>query len=397
MLRSLLFKKLEQKEHDMIKHYRYLHQYPEPSFFEEKTAQYIEMFYKDKEVKIYNRIGANYGLIVEINGGKPGRTIALRADFDALNIDEETGLAFSSKHKGWMHACGHDAHTAYLMVLAESLIELKDSLPGKVVIIHQHAEELAPGGAIDMLESGLLDTVDEIYGIHLFPDFTPEVISYRKGPTMGGRSLFHLKVKGKGGHGSSPHLANDAIMAASTFVTNIQTVISRRLNPFDMGVVTISSFNGTGSLNVIQENVELAGDVRYMENRIGHQINDEILQMIEGLEETFNVECQFQYDLDCIPLINHYKQTDYLVDILATSQGEYFKLLKEHEQLTSSEDFASYLEKIPGTFFFVGCKPYDVEEAFFNHSPKFVVNEDAMLTASKALGEIVLNRLYIEE
>ena len=178
MLRSLLFKKLEQKEHDMIKHYRYLHQYPEPSFFEEKTAQYIEMFYKDKEVKIHNRIGGNYGLIVEINGGKPGRTIALRADFDALNIDEETGLAFSSKHKGWMHACGHDAHTAYLMVLAESLIELKDSLPGKVVIIHQHAEELAPGGAIDMLESGLLDTVDEIYGIHLFPDFTPEVISY---------------------------------------------------------------------------------------------------------------------------------------------------------------------------------------------------------------------------
>ena len=137
MLRSLLFKKLEQKEHDMIKHYRYLHQYPEPSFFEEKTAQYIETSYKDKEVKIHNRIGGNYGLIVEINGGKPGRTIALRADFDALNIDEETGLAFSSKHKGWMHACGHDTHTAYLMVLAESLIELKDSLPGKVVIIHQ--------------------------------------------------------------------------------------------------------------------------------------------------------------------------------------------------------------------------------------------------------------------
>lgn len=396
MLRSLLFKKLEQKEQSMIKHYKHLHQYPEPSFNEIITSQYIESFYKDKDVKIHNRIGGNYGLIVEIEGSKPGRTIALRADFDALNITEDTGLPFSSKHEGWMHACGHDAHTVYLMVLAESLIELKDHLPGKIVIVHQHAEELAPGGAIDMINSGYLNDVDEIYGIHLFPDYTPDVISYRKGPTMGGRSLFHLKVKGKGGHGSSPHLANDAIMAASTFVTNVQTVVSRRLNPFDMGVVTISSFNGLGSLNVIQESVELAGDVRYMESRIGHQIHDEIVQIIEGLEETFGVSCEFKYELDCIPLINHYKQTDYLVDILATSQGDYFESLKEHEQLTSSEDFASYLEKIPGTFFFIGCKPYDIDEAFYNHSPKFIVNEDALLTASKALGEVVLNRLYIE-
>nr|WP_263312746.1 amidohydrolase [Mammaliicoccus sp. Marseille-Q6498] len=397
MLRSLLFKKLEQKEQEMIKHYQNLHQFPEPSFNEVKTSQYIEAFYKDKDVRLHTRIGGHYGLIVEIEGNSPGRTIALRADFDALNIQEETGLPFSSKNEGWMHACGHDAHTAYLMILAESLIELKDSLPGKVVIIHQHAEELAPGGAIDMLESGFLNDVDEIYGIHLFPDYTPDVISYRKGPTMGGRSLFRLKVKGKGGHGSSPHLANDAIMAASTFVTNVQTVVSRRLNPFDMGVVTISSFNGLGSLNVIQENVELAGDVRYMESRIGHQIHDEILQLIEGLEESYNVKCDFQYELDCIPLINHYKQTDYLVDILATSQGEYFQSLKEHEQLTSSEDFASYLEKIPGSFFFIGCKPYHLEEAYYNHSPKFVVNEDALLTASKALGEVVLNRLNIED
>ncbi|MGO1759277.1 MAG: amidohydrolase [Mammaliicoccus vitulinus] len=396
MLRSLLFKKLEQKEQDMINHYKYLHQYPEPSFNEAKTSQYIESFYNDKDVVIHKRIGGNYGLIVEIEGSLPGRTIALRADFDALNISEDTGLSFSSKHDGWMHACGHDAHTAYLMVLAESLIELKDHLPGKVVIIHQHAEELAPGGAIDMLNSGYLNDVDEIYGIHLFPDYTPDVISYRKGPTMGGRSLFHLKVIGKGGHGSSPHLANDAIMAASTFVTNVQTVVSRRLNPFDMGVVTISSFNGLGSLNVIQESVELAGDVRYMESRIGHQIHDEIVQLIEGLEETLNIKCEFNYELDCIPLINHYKQTDYLVDILATSQGDYFESLKEHEQLTSSEDFASYLEKIPGTFFFIGCKPYGVDEAFYNHSPKFIVNEVALLTASKALGEVVLNRLSIE-
>lgn len=379
----------------MIDIYQYLHQYPEPSFEEEKTAQYIEDFYKNKGVQVHTRIGGNYGLIVEIEGSKSGRTIALRADFDALNIQEDTGLPFSSKHEGWMHACGHDAHTAYLMILAESLIELKEQLPGKIVIIHQHAEELAPGGAIDMLESGHLNNVDEIYGIHLFPDYTPDVITYRKGPTMGGRSLFHLKVNGKGGHGSSPHLANDAIVAASTFVTNVQSVISRRLNPFDMGVVTISSFNGIGSLNVIQESVELAGDVRYMESRVGHLIHEEIERLVHGLEETFNVKCEFTYELDCIPLINHEKQTDYLVDILTLSQGEYFETLKEHGQLTSSEDFASYLESIPGTFFFIGCRTYDESEVFYNHSPKFIVNPDALLTASKALGEVVLNRLEI--
>lgn len=396
MLRSLLFKKLEQKETEMKKHYQYLHQYPEPSFFEEKTSQYIEEFYKKKDVKMHTRIRGRYGLIVEIEGSKPGRTIALRADFDALNIKEETGLPFSSRYERWMHACGHDAHTAYLMVLAEVLIELKSSLCGKVIIIHQHAEEVAPGGAVDMLESGLLNDVDEIYGIHFFPDYTPDVISYRKGPTMGGRSLFKLKVSGKGGHGSSPHLANDSIMAASTFVTNIQTIISRRLNPFDMGVVTISSFDGLGSFNVIQESVELAGDIRYMESRVGHQIHNEIIQFIEGIEETFNVKCTFEYDLDCIPLINHYHQTDCLVDILATSQGDYFKTLKEREPLTSSEDFASYLEKIPGTFFFIGCKPYNESGIYFNHSSKFRVNEDALLIASKAVGEIALSRLQID-
>jgi amidohydrolase len=134
MLRSLLFKKLEQKEDEMIKHYQYLHQYPEPSFNEVETSQYIEAFYDNKDVVIHKRIGGNYDLIVEIEGSKSGRTIALRADFDALNITENIGLPFTSKNKGWMHVCGHDAHTAYLLMLAESLIELKEHLPVRFII-----------------------------------------------------------------------------------------------------------------------------------------------------------------------------------------------------------------------------------------------------------------------
>ena len=168
-MKNQLMEMLESRKEEIIEIRRYLHENPELSFQEEKTAQYIVDFYKEKDVDIQRNVGNGYGIIVTIKGGKPGKTIGLRADFDALPIVEETDVPFKSKNEGVMHACGHDGHTAYLLVLADCLIQLKSELAGTIKIIHQHAEEAPPGGAKSIIESGLLDDLDAIFGVHLFP------------------------------------------------------------------------------------------------------------------------------------------------------------------------------------------------------------------------------------
>ncbi len=208
-VKSKLMNMLEARKEEMVQIRRHLHENPELSFKEEKTAKYIIDFYNGKDVSIQTNAGNGLGIIVTIEGGKPGKTIGLRADFDALPITEEAEVPFRSKNEGVMHACGHDGHTAYLLVLADCIIELKDSLSGTIKIIHQHAEETPPGGAKSIMESGVLDELDAVFGIHLFPSHPAGVVGYRSGYSMAGRTYFKLAIKGVGGHGSSPHMAND--------------------------------------------------------------------------------------------------------------------------------------------------------------------------------------------
>lgn len=388
-MRERLMEMLEARKDEMIQIRRYLHENPELSFKEEKTAKYIAEFYEGKDVEIHTNVGNGYGIIVTIKGNNPGKTIALRADFDALPIHEETDVPFQSKNDGVMHACGHDAHTAYLLVLADCLIQLKDSLSGTVKIIHQHAEETPPGGAKSIMESGLLDDVGKVFGIHFFPFHSTGVVSYRSGYAMAGRSYFKLKIQGKGGHGSSPHLANDSIVAGSHFVTAIQTVVSRRINPFEMGVITIGSFDGKGTFNVIKDSVELEGDARYMTTETQQLIQTEIERIVQGIETEFGVQCILEFVPDYPPLYNDPEVTGNVVAILNNSDQPEIKEVVEEQMISGSEDFAYYLEKIPGCFFYVGCKPKGVENAYFNHHPRFDIDEDCMLVAAKAVGEVV--------
>ena len=308
-MKNQLMEMLESRKDEMIEIRRYLHENPELSFQEEKTAQYIADFYKGKDVEIQRNVGNGYAMIVTIKGGKPGKTIGLRADFDALPIVEETDVPFKSKNEGVMHACGHDGHTAYLLVLADCLIQLKSEIAGTIKIIHQHAEEAPPGGAKGMVESGLLDDLDAIFGIHLFPNKPTGAIGFRSGYAMAGRTYFKLKIQGVGGHGSSPHMANDSIVAGAHFVTAIQTVISRRLNPFDVGVITIGSFDGKGTFNVIKDSVELEGDVRYMTVETQQLIEKEVRRIVKGIEAEFGVSCELTYTADYPPLYNDPKIT----------------------------------------------------------------------------------------
>ena len=388
-LKQQLLNMLDSRKDEMIQIRRHLHQHPELSFKEEKTAQYIAEFYKGKDVEVQTHVGNGLGIIVTIQGGKPGHTIGLRADFDALPIQEEVDVPFKSQNEGVMHACGHDGHTAYMVVLADCLIQLKDELSGTIKIIHQHAEETPPGGAKSIVESGVLDDLDAVFGTHLFPTHPTGTIGYRGGYAMAGRTYFKLKIQGRGGHGSSPQNANDPIVAGAHFITSVQTVVSRRLNPFEMGVVTIGSFDGKGSFNIIKDSIEIEGDVRYMNDKTQQLIDREIHRIVSGIELQFDVKCDLVYTADYPPLRNDEAVTEEVVAILKKATDPDIKEVVEEPVFSGSEDFAYYLEKTPGLFFNIGCKPKGQKEVFFNHHPKFDIDEDALLIAAKAVAYVV--------
>ena len=391
-----LMELLESRNDEMIAIRRHLHENPELSFKEEKTAQYIADFYKGKDVEVQTNVGNGYGIIVTIKGDKPGKTIGLRADFDALPIHEEADVPFKSKNDGVMHACGHDGHTAYLLILADCLIQLKSSIAGTIKIIHQHAEETPPGGAKSIVESGALDDLDLVFGTHLFPSHPTGTIGYRSGYAMAGRTYFKLVIQGTGGHGSSPQNSNDPIVAGAHFVTAIQTIVSRRLNPFEMGVVTIGSFDGKGSFNIIKDSIEIEGDVRYMNAETQQLIEQEVRRITGGIELEFNVKCELTYTADYPPLYNDPEITDNVVSILQNSADKEIREVVEMPMNSASEDFSYYLEKVPGTFFNIGCKPKGVERAYMNHHPKFDIDEDALLISAKAVAEVVCSYCEID-
>jgi len=389
MLLNEIMKKLDEKKDRMIDIRRYLHEHPELSFQEEQTAKYIADFYKEVPVdSVETNFGGERGVVVTIKGSKPGKTIAIRADFDALPIKEETGLPFSSKNEGVMHACGHDGHTAYMLILAETLAQFKDQLKGTIRVIHQPAEETPPGGAIGMIKAGVLDGVDAIIGIHVMSTMKTGHIYYRSGNTQTGRSYFKLVVQGKGGHGSSPHLANDAIVAACSFVMNLQTIVSRRINPFDTASITIGNLDGKGSFNVIKDAVTIEGDVRSMSAETREVIETEVRAHAEGLERTYGVTSILEYANDYPVLYNDPEVTEQVRQALEQASIPEVEAILEAPPQPPSEDFAYYLEKVPGCFFYVGAIP-ESGEAYPHHHPKFNINEDSLIISAKAMAAVV--------
>lgn len=386
-----LIEKLKYKEQRMIEIRRYLHQYPELSFQEKETPKYIADFYKDKDCKVETNMGPN-GVKVTIDSGNPGKTLAIRADFDALPIEEETGLDFSSKHKGVMHACGHDAHTAYMLILAETLIELKDQFNGKVIVIHQPAEEVPPGGAQGMIKDGVLDGVDHVLGLHVMSNMTVGNIYYREGNVQTGRDFFKLKVIGQGGHGSSPHAANDTIVAGAHFVTALQTIVSRRLNPFETGVVTVGSFDGKGQFNIIKDSIEIEGDVRALTDETKHTIKKEVQRLSKGLEAMFGVTCELDYQDDYPALYNDPQFTQFVVESLKNANTDALQSVEMCEAQPPSEDFAYYAKAIPSSFIYAGAAPEN-GDIHPHHHPKFNISEKSLRVAAEAVGISVLNYL----
>ncbi len=382
-----LYQKLEERWPEMVDIRRFLHKYPELSFHETNTAEYIANYYKNLGVPIREHVGGN-GVVATIQGSAPGKTIALRADFDALPIQDEKEVSYRSTVPGVMHACGHDGHTATLLVLGKTLYEMREKLHGTIILIHQHAEEYAPGGAKPMIEDGCLEGVDVIFGTHLWAQEPLGKIQYRTGPVMAAADRFEIVIKGSGGHGAQPHKTKDSIVIGAQIVSELQQIVSRRVNPIDPAVVTVGSFVADNAFNVIADQAKLIGTVRTFNPLVRDFIEKEIEQIIKGACLSSRSDYEYRYERGYPAVVNHPEETELIVQ--CTSNLKEVDLVEEIEQQMGGEDFAYYLEKVKGSFFFTGAMPDNVDVAYPHHHPRFDINEKALLIAAKSLASAAL-------
>lgn len=365
---------------EMVEIRRYLHQHPEVSFQEFKTAKYIADFYEKLNIPYETNIGGN-GVIATLKGGKPGKTVALRADFDALAIQDEKDVSYKSKHPGAMHACGHDGHTATLLILAKVMKDYQEDLQGTIVFLHQHAEEETPGGAISIVASGKLDHVDAVFGNHLWATTTLGTMETRKGVFMAGTDRFEITIQGQGGHGAYPHQTKDAIVIGAEVVSQLQNIVSRRIDPLETAVITVGRFDAGTTFNIIANKATLIGTVRYLDPDIQRIVKEEMERVVKGICIANNADYELNYAVGYPPVMNYEEETD-LVFQASKQIPEVKKSLEVSPQM-GGEDFAHYLTSKPGAFFFTGAKKEG--HSYPHHHPKFDFDEKAMPIAAKML------------
>ena len=382
-------KKEIQKISEHIYSYRRdFHQYPELSFQEYRTAETISKHLESFGIEHRTEVGKT-GVVGEIVFGD-GPTIALRADMDALPIQEVGDLKYKSKNEGVMHACGHDGHMAILLGAANALSKNKKLKKGKVRFIFQPAEEGA-GGARYMIKDGCLDQVDEIYGLHLWNYQPVGEIGVKNGPIMAAADMFDIIIKGKGGHGATPQGTVDAIVVASNLITMLQTIVSRNTNPLDNTVVTIGEINGGQNFNVIADEVSLTGTTRaYTENN-RNMIKKRMQDIIDGVSKSFGAEIVLKYKEGYPPTVNHEDPTKLVLEAssMVVGKGAGYPYLS-----MGGEDFSYYLQKVPGCFFFVGSAP-DKNNILStpHHCSHFDIDERSLLIGASVYVNLIDNIL----
>lgn len=371
----------------MVERRRYLHQHPELSFHEVDTPRFIAERLTELGIEVRTGVGGR-GVVGTIRGGQPGKTVALRADFDALPIQDEKEVDYRSTVPGVMHACGHDGHTATLLAVAEILVGQKEHLVGNVVLIHQHAEEVVPGGARDMIADGCLDGVDVIFGTHLWSTTKLGTIGYRVGPVMAAADKFELTLFGRGGHGAKPHETIDAVVLGATVVKELQSIVSRRLDPLQQAVLTIGTLHAGNTFNVIADSAELTGTVRTFDPLVADQIVKEMERTIKGVCDAAGATYAFRYERGYPAVVNHPAETELVRAVASDVVGA--NQVFEIAPTMGGEDFAYYLQQVPGTFFFTGAG----DETFYpHHHPKFDFEEQAMQYAARILIEATFRYL----
>lgn len=364
----------------MVEIRRYLHQHPEVSFHEEKTAQYITDYYDRLGLPYRSQVGGN-GVIATLKGGKPGKTVALRADFDALPIQDEKEVPYKSTVPGVMHACGHDGHTASLLCLAKALVPYQDELPGTILFLHQHAEEYAPGGAKPMIEDGALEGVDAVFGTHLWSNTPVGAIETAPTKFFAGADRFEITIQGVGGHGAQPHQTKDALVIGSQLVTSLQQIVSRKVDPLEEAVLTVGTFQAGTTFNVIADSASLTGTVRTFNEQTQDLIIVEMEKQIKGICAMNDCTYTFDYLKGYPPVVNHEKEAALVIESAAETPG--VEEARYVSPVMTGEDFSYYLLERPGAFYFTGAQKEG--HAYPHHHPKFDLDERALPISAKTL------------
>ena len=368
----------------VVEQRRDFHRHPELAFEEVRTSGKVVEWCRSLNLGMRMGIGKT-GVIATLIGKKPGKTIALRADMDALPIQEANAHSFTSSIPGRMHACGHDAHTAMLLGVATVLSEC--DFAGEVRFIFQPAEE-GFGGAVPMIEAGALEGVDLVIGQHMAPFQPSGTIAVTHGPAMAATDFFTLKIFGRGGHGAYPHLSVDAIPIAAQVISSLQTIVSRTVDPLHAAVLSIGTIHGGFRSNVIVPEVEMTGTVRTFDAELREAMPRRIERIAKHVAEAHGGTHKLDYTMNYPPVINHEAGTSLIekvaaaitrCDVIAPSMG--------------GEDFAYYLQKVPGCFYWLGCRPDVTGEAPNLHSPHFDLDEKSLLTGIHVMASAALEFL----
>jgi amidohydrolase len=379
-------KELVQKHKEQIVGIRReLHQIPEPAYTEKKTSARVADHLKTAGLDVQTGI-AKFGVVGLLRTERPGPTLMIRADMDALPVTEQTGLSFSSTHAGAMHACGHDAHMAMVLGAALVLSKMKDKLKGNIKFIFQPAEE-GPGGAKPMIEEGVMENpiVDYAVGCHLWPGSPEGTIGVKAGPIMAAMNRFDIRIIGSEGHGAMPHLCVDALEVGTQVVNALQRIVSRHMNPLKPTVVSVGAFHAGTAFNIIPGEAELCGTTRTFDLEIWNTWEPRIRKILQGVCDSMGARFELKFDFGYPPTIND----PFMADLVRRCAEEVVgpdKVL-EPEPTMGGEDMSYYLQRAKGCFFFLGvgrpgCAPL--------HNARFDFNEDVLLIGIETYCRIAL-------
>ena len=360
---------------DVVAWRRHLHAHPEVSFHERETSAYVfETLQQFQGLQLTRPTETS--VVARLVGAGHGPVLALRADMDALPITEESNVAYRSRRPGAMHACGHDAHTAMLLGTAKVLLALRDRFQGEVRFIFQPAEELPPGGAEPLCESGVMDGVDAVVGAHVWTPLPVGTVALRAGALMASSDTFEVTIRGRGGHAAQPHMGVDSLLVAAETVVNLQHIASRNSDPLKPLVVSVTKFQAGTANNIIPDEAVFAGTVRAFDPELRGQVPGMLERIVRGVTEAHGASYELRYDFGYRPVVNDVRITRLVRDALLAQFGA--DAVIEPEPSMGGEDFSAYLAKAPGAFFFLGAGNAAKGLVFPHHSARFDIDEDVL-------------------
>lgn len=382
--------------HDkLIQMRRHIHRYPELGYKEVNTASYLAGILQKQGIHVEQNVGGN-GLVATIDGAARGRVIALRADMDALPVHEKTAKSYSSTITGISHACGHDAHSAMLAGAAMLLQKHRRQIAGTIKCIFQAAEECPPlGGILPMIEDGVLENpkVDAAYALHVTPDLPVGTIGIAPGLAMAASDRVEIKILGAGGHGSAPHQGVDAVLVAAHTVVALQSIVSRNTAPYIPAVLGIGLMRAGYRYNVIADTASLDCTVRTVDSYTRQLMQDKIEQIVDGVTKAMGASYELRYTTGYPPASNYEEQVDQVIRASEYVLGENSVRILEQPSLTG-EDFANFLERIPGAFFWLGSRMNDGHKQYPVHHPSFDINEAVLPLGTSLFCRLIEQELY---